>query len=77
MSAAAPPRRDRLAHDPSLRVQQEARPASRLSKRLQGPVALGAQGFLLGCLLFFTVQPFAVEPTPARAGGSMLSNLEA
>ena len=78
MSAAAPHRSERLAHDPSLPARQAATSGSRLLKRLQGPVALGAQGFLLGCLLFFTLQPFATEPVPARSGGgSMLANLHA
>ena len=51
----------------------------KLWKKLQSPFALGVQGFLLGGLLFFTLQPLAGEPAPApsRDGGSMLSNLQA
>ena len=78
MSAAAPRRRERLARDRSPRAPRPARSESRLSKRLQAPFALGAQGFLFGCLIFFTLQPFAGSPAQvSTGGGSMLANLEA
>ena len=78
MSAAVPHRRERLARDSAPRAPRPASSEGRFWKRLQAPFALGAQGFMLGCLLFFTLQPFAAAPAEAPiGGGSMLANLEA
>ena len=43
-------------------------------KRLQNPVALAGQGFILGAILFFATPDTA--PTPAPETGSILSTLE-
>lgn len=47
-------------------------------KKLQSPFALVIQGFMVGALLFVTVQPLsdADRAAPASAGGSMLENLQ-
>ncbi len=71
MSAVAPCGRERFATR-----RQQRRPEGRLWKKLQSPFSLVVQGFLLGGILFFTLDPFA-EPAPVPSGGgSMLSNLQ-
>lgn len=74
MSAAAPCGPHRASH---IIVPRQPRPGTRLWRRLQSPFALVVQGFIVGCVLFFTLQPLDSEPAPVpTGGGSMLSNLE-
>lgn len=49
-----------------------------LWNKLQSPVALILQGFLLGALLFFTLQPAAgADRSPRQTtGGSVLATLQ-
>ena len=55
-----------------------ARPAGRLRKRLQSPIALVVEGFLLGTLIFFFFHPLAeTAPVPSAGGASLLSSLQA
>ena len=73
MSAAAPfaPLRD--SHAAGHRTVSAG---IKLWKRLQSPFALVVEGFIVGCVLFLTLQPLESEPAPVpTGGGSMLSSL--
>ena len=58
----------RKAHD---------RPAGKLGKRLENPLALVVQGFLAGSILILTLDPYAQPAPPPSGGGSILSTLRA
>lgn len=51
----------------------------KFSNKLQSPAALVAQGFLVGALVFFTLQPLSGADTapPPPAMESVLADIEA
>ena len=52
----------------------------KMGKTLQTPLALVLQGFAMGAVLFFTLDPFAATappPPPPPAGESILAGVEA
>ena len=51
----------------------------KLSNKLQSPGALVLQGFLVGAVVFFTLQPLSGADTapPSPGAGSVLSDIQA
>ena len=59
------------------RRQLRDRSEWKLGRRLQSPLVLILQGFLIGSIMVLTLDPFAAPAPVASGGGSMLSNLQA
>ena len=74
MSAAGARGHGHLAPRRPVRGRSE----SKLGRRLQSPLVLILQGFLIGSIMVLTLDPFAAPaPVASGGGGSMLSNLQA